>query len=717
MLPFLFHAISIEHDDKRSYFVNFVLMQVFSVISLWWLLPIAVLAVLISFLYYRNQSQLADASKSIRFTLFSLRSLSLIILSILLLGMIIEYKTYREEKPMFIFLVDDSISMLNYSDSTKVESRIRTLKDEINKEYSDRFEFKEFFISDIVRDSSQKFGGLVSDLDKGFDFIRNRYYNRNIGAICFISDGVYNEGKNPVYSAQRLNLTPVFAIGVGDTIQKKDQLIRNVSVNNIAFLNNQFPIEVDLEAHKMNGASTKISLWSGDIKLSEQTIQYSQEDQDLKHVQFVVEATYVGFKPFRLQLNKEINESTFENNERRFYVDIIDSRSKILLLADAPHPDVSAIAQTLKTDENIEVESKLLEEGHKSKFEKYALVIWHGGINNEYGKDLEKLVNSKVPVLFMLTANSNSSVLKKMGISIQAPNSTSFDEVQVSFNSAFQLFELKEETKASIKRFPPLKVRFGNYAINGGDVLFSQKIGSVEKKDPVIGFSNLGSVKVGFVFGEGLWKWKINDFVESGNHNSFNEIIKKSIQYLTVKRNTDPLQIQLPRRFNVVDDILINATFYNSSFDPIIDPEISFKIKDEKGIDQSFSFAKSSKSYYLNAGKLKEGQYEWIAEATHNGKKYSKNGMFIVENVSIEKLSTHAEHNSLSQIAEKTNGKFYRLEKSSQLLKDINAREDIATMSYEEAEFLELIDWKLLFALLALLFTCEWFIRRYFGSY
>lgn len=691
-------------------------MQIFSVISLWWLLPITIGAAVISYLYYRNQKQLVDANNRVRITLVALRTLSLMLLSILLLGMIIEYKSYRDEKPMFVFLLDDSQSMLNYKDSSELSKKIEELKEKVNSEFSERFEFKEFYVSDVVSDSSSGFNGLVSDLDKGFDFIRDRYYNRNIGAVCFISDGVYNEGKNPVYSAQRLNLTPVFTLGVGDTIQKKDQLIRNVSVNDIAFLNNQFPIEVDVEAFKMKGVNTTISLWSGDQKLSEQNIRYEDGDQDLQHIQFVVEAKSIGFKAFRILLNKESNESSYENNERRFYVEIIDSRSKVLILADAPHPDVSAISQTLKTDENIEVESKLIDD-FSSKFNEYALVIWHGAINTENQQKLDKLAQSKVPVLFMFTSNSTSSVLKKMGISIQVPNSNSFDEVQVSLNSSFQLFELSDETKKALKRFPPLKVRFGNYAVNGGDALLRQRIGAVEKNDPIIGFSNVGNVKTGFVFGEGLWKWKISDYVNNTNHNAFNELIKKSIQYLTVKRNTDPLHVQLPKRFNIIDDILINATFYNSSFEPITDPEIAFVIKNEKGVDQSFSFAKSSSSYFLTLGKLKEGKYEWTASTTYNGKKHSKSGMFIVENVSIEKLSTHASHNTLLQIAEKTNGEFYPLKNYEGLIKEINNRKDIATVSYEEAEFLDLIDWKLLFAFLALFLTSEWFLRRYFGTY
>ena len=44
-------------------------------------------------------------------------------------------------------------------------------------------------------------------------------------------------------SAERIELTPVFTLGAGDTTTRRDQLIKSVNTNEVAFLNNQFPIE------------------------------------------------------------------------------------------------------------------------------------------------------------------------------------------------------------------------------------------------------------------------------------------------------------------------------------------------------------------------------------------------------------------------------------------------------------------------------------------
>ena len=116
-------------------------------------------------------------------------------------------------------------------------------------------------------------------------------------------------------------------------------------------------------------------------------------------------------------------------------------------------------------------------------------------------------------------------------------------------------------------------------------------------------------------------------------------------------------------------------------------------------------------------GRLKKGKYSWVASTTFDGKKYEKSGVFIVDDISLEALSTHADHNLLKQIAAKTNGKFYSLANAGNLVNDIESRKDIASITYEESSFDDLIDWKWLFFLLILSLAAEWFIRRYSGSY
>src|SRR5690606_32308882 len=98
-------------------------------------------------------------------------------------------------------------------------------------------------------------------------------------------------------------------------------------------------------------------------------------------------------------------------------------------------------------------------------------------------------------------------------------------------------------------------------------------------------------------------------------------------------------------------------------------------------------------------GKLKPGKYSWSAEAKFDSKSTKKQGVFVVEDVSVESLSTHSDHNLMRQLAQETNGAFYTLNESDKLIKDVGNRKDIVNIQYEESNFNNLIDWQWVFLL------------------
>jgi hypothetical protein len=89
----------------------------------------------------------------------------------------------------------------------------------------------------------------------------------------------------------------------------------------------------------------------------------------------------------------------------------------------------------------------------------------------------------------------------------------------------------------------------------------------------------------------------------------------------------------------------------------------------------------------------------------------------VVEDIQIEKSETTANHGVMKQLAKQSNGKFYQLNQYESLLSDIEKREDIANVQYEETAFNDLLDYFSIFLLLFLLLSGEWFLRRYLGSY
>jgi hypothetical protein len=198
---------------------------------------------------------------------------------------------------------------------------------------------------------------------------------------------------------------------------------------------------------------------------------------------------------------------------------------------------------------------------------------------------------------------------------------------------------------------------------------------------------------------------------------NFEELIGKLITYLAIKDNKDPFKVKVESEYNESQNVLVKAELYNSSFELINEPEVMFKFKNEEGNSFEPYFVRSANSYRLDLGKLGQGIYSWEASTDFQGKHYTKEGTFLVREVKLEMLNTTADHRLLKNISESSGGKFYSPKHLKELENDLSQREDLVTVVYQEKNFDDLIDYKILFFLIILLLSVEWFIRKYNGAY
>jgi hypothetical protein len=687
-------------------------------ISLFWLIPWAIISGVLAYYLYSKSEWYSELHFSWKWLLRIARAASIFLIGVLLLGIIFQSFDYKKEKPVFVTLIDNSASMKNYADSNRVLKQITELRKKIKERFGARFELVEMTVGSQVKyNGSVDFKDPNSALEKGFEKIMMDYYNRNLGGVLFVSDGNFNTGSNPLYTSSKLNLTPIFTLGAGDSIPKRDHYIKNISVNEVAFLKNKFPVEVDIDAIKLGKGTYSVTISKGGKTIASKSITYEKGQREFKQVAFELEADQLGFNTYSVTIAKAENEYNYENNTRNFYIEVLDSKSKVIILAGAPHPDIAAIKDVLEENANFEVKSVLAKDWDKD-MRNVDMIVWHEpGINAD--ANLIKFVNDQnKPMLYVLGPNTPSNVVNSLNFGLSTPGGNKTDEIQGTVNKGFQPFEISDEMSKAFEYFPPLKSKFGSLSSsNISDILVYQRIGSVVKKDPLVFFLKKGETKIGVIYGEGMWRWKMNEFVRTKDIVGYREFLQKTSSFLTIKQNTSALRITLPNRFTKNEEVIVNASFYNESMAPITTPKIQFTLKDEDKKVSKMEFATYGEGYKLSLGKLKPGKYEWTATTSHAGKTYSKTGAFVVENITLEGLDTYANHNLLIEMSDKSMGKFEKLANYDKLLDAIAKREDISSVSYKETNYLDLIDYKWLFFLLLFFLTLEWFGRRINGIY
>lgn len=309
------------------------------------------------------------------------------------------------------------------------------------------------------------------------------YAGQNLGAVVLATDGIYNEGSNPLYAGNKLN-APVFAVAIGDTTQQKDLVLKRVFHNKIAYLGDKFSVQFDISARNCAGASTNISIskLSGNEVRNLQTIPLAINGNDFFTTREVVlDANEAGVQRYRISLSQISGEKSVANNSREFFVDVLDARQKLLLLANSPHPDISALKQTLEVNKNYQVTGDAYINDLKVNAAEFDFVVLHNlpSNRNDASSVLNVLNTKKTPRMFIVGSQTNlarfNQVQPIMTIQGDVQNS---NPVQGVFDPNFSLFTIDENLRRSLPNFNPLIAPFGDFQARGdAQVLLYQRIG------------------------------------------------------------------------------------------------------------------------------------------------------------------------------------------------------------------------------------------------
>lgn len=684
-----------------------------------WLISLCVLAGLIyaALLYYREFRY--EFSLNRRIFMGVLRGVAVAFIAFFLLSPFFRSVTRKVESPIVIVAQDQSASLVAIADSAFYKNEYPLLMDATVEAIDRNFDVHTYAFGNNFREGIDfDFSDKQTDISEVLLEVQSRYQNRNVGALILASDGIFNHGIHPNYVLQYLPF-PVYTIALGDTVPRRDAAIVNVAHNRIAYLNNSFPLEIHLRGVLLDGSSSTLRVLKDGELLFTERITFTGNN-DNKFVPVELNADKAGLQRYRVEILPVGDETLTSNNVRDVFIEVLESRQRILVLFGSPHPDITAIRQTLESQRNYEVvtdEASLFTGNPKE----YGLVILHQvpSRRQAYSSLIRKIHDADVPVLHILGSGSDLNVFNTLGYGFTIEGSSNrTDEILPAANEAFSLFTLSNEFNEVLRFFPPLFSPAGTYRGSiAGNVLFYRQIGSLKTDAPLVFFNEISGRKTGIIAGEGIWRWRLANFARRGNHDAFNELLTKSIQYLALRERKERFMVQAKNTWDENETIEFSAEFYNESFEPITIPEIEMVISDEAGNNYPFAFSRSRNMYSLRVGSLPPGNYLYAASTRWNQESYEVRGAFSVLPLQMEYTNTVADHRLLHSLAQRFGGEMFFPSDMQNLPEILAQREDMRPVFYLEKSYLELIDVKWLLAVLLFLLTAEWIIRRLAGGY
>jgi hypothetical protein len=623
------------------------------------------------------------------------------------------------EPSKIIFLWDDSESLdKSESDLQTYWQNLRQLRTELGNENGVDIPLVGLEGNDLSGEDSIPNKRKNSPLNAAIKKIGENFDKGLISEVILFSDGIYNQGISPDYYAFPFQLSTV---GLGDTTKKKDVLLQQIRYNKVAYEGNQFPIEADILHTGFEGENTRVRLFQKGKILSQKKVQFKNE-QEVLTVSFLVDANETGFQDFKVEVEILQDEFNTQNNSKSAYINIVEGKKNILLLAPYPHPDIKALSAAIEGSDNYDFTLAIdgISEDQIENLAEYDLaILFHlPNIDNSFDNEIRNLEKAETPLWFITGSKLSFRRHNELNESVNLVPPSESDEAFVYVNSNFDLFELTNDQEEVLDGLPPASMPFAKHDFHPmAKGLLMKKVGNVKTEEPVFVFYNNNDIRQATLLVQNFRIWRMVEYLNTQNHDFFDDWVMKSIRYLTAKNQKDRFKA-FPKKEDFADneEVKFQVEIYNEVFDRIYGIPVQLELKSSKDSIYKFEFTPDRLKPDFMVGNLPGGIYEYQASTAIQGRVFESSGQFVVEEFDIESQNLQANFKLLGRVAEKNQGKFFYSSQTNQLRDYINAKEYPRVLSGEN-ETVPLTQNIIPYLLIFVLVFGEWFIRRYFGSY
>lgn len=633
-----------------------------------------------------------------------LRFLAIFGILVLLINPIIKHKTYEVKKTSLPVFIDNSESIKDLKANSELEKIVNTIQN--NNELKEKFDIQYFSFDNSVSNlDSLTFKGKQTQIDAIAKELKQLYRNENY-PVLLITDGNQTFGNDYVFSFSENS--KVYPVIVGDTTTVFDCKINQVNVNKYAFLKNKFPVEVFVQYNGNNSLPATVSIQSNGSIIAKQNINFSK-DKKAQNINFLLDADRVGAKKYTVAISSSLEEKNTKNNYKPFVVEVIDQRTEVAIISSKNHPDIGVLKRSIEL--NTQRKVTILKPSEVNDVNKFNVLIFYQPDAsfqsvfdaNKNAKRNEFIITGLATDFTFLNLNSDDFSFKM---------SNQKEDYLAKYNSGFNLFALND---IGFEQFPPLENKFGNIKERKSAThLLNAKIRNTEIGQPLFSFVEEGNYRKAYLFGEGLWKWRMEYYLQNQNFTEFDIFIDKTIQYLNSNSSKESLLVNAESFYNSGESITISAEYFNKNYEFDTNANLEIKVvNQETKTQKNYNFVLGNNEYKVSLDGLEAGNYSFtVVEKNSNTK---KSGSFEVLEFDIEKQFVNPDKDRLQQLATHTNGKLLFPNQVTSILDEFIKNETYKPVQKEVVKKSPLIDWKWLLPLIVILFAIEWFTRKYNG--
>ena len=653
--------------------------------------------------FYQYLYKVKNQSKWYWFLAF-LRFISLLSVFLLLINPIISRKIIEIKKTPLPIVVDNSKSISELKATKEASSLYRAISE--NKAITEKYDVQLFsFAEEFQSLEKLDFKGNQSHIDGVAKNVKQLYRNTNYPIVLF-TDGNQTMGNDYVFGFQEN--ASVYPIVLGDTTTILDIKINQINVNKYAFLKNKFPVEVFLQYNGNESITTNFSIQSGNQTVHKQTIAFSK-DKKAQAVTVLLNADKVGIAKYKAIISSNIKERNTVNNAKNFAVEVIDQRSEIALISAINHPDLGALKRSIEQNQQRKV--TLLKPNEVKSLQNYNVLILYQP-NASFKPIFDQNKVAQVNTFLITGTATDFNFLNQIQDEFWFKLANQKEDYLATYESGFNLFS---QSNINFENFPPLENNFGTIAVKAKiNTLLSARIRNVQLQNPLLTFTENGSKRSAYLFGENIWKWRLENHLSKKSFEEFDLFSDKIIQFLVSNASKKNLNVTYESFYNAGESIEITAEYFNKNYEFDEKAQLTIQIVNSKTkASKKYDLLKSNNSYKVNLDGLEAGTYSFkVTEKLSNS---SFSGAFEVLDFEIEKQFVNPDKKRLEQLAANTNGMVYYPNQMEKLIQNLIANNNYIPTQKETIKKSPLIDWVWFLIIAVIALATEWFVRKYNG--
>jgi hypothetical protein len=692
-----------------------------------------------AFAYVTYRITLPPVSRLLRMILTGLRAASLFVLFLFLGEPLLSLVFHHSEKPILAVLVDQSRSM-TIQDRTGDRKRrlFEALDSRALKSVSSNgellfgvFDTRPRFLQSMSKDSVS-FAGEGTDIGGALKQVKKLAAERNIQAVLLLTDGTVTAGSGPAYEAEELGV-PVFAVGIGDSSEPHDVLVRNVVANTITYVGTKVPVNATIKSSGASNERVEVTLMEGGKTLDRKTISLEPGTREYDvPLSFVPD--HEGTQKLSVDVSHLNGEISYQNNRSSMFVKVLKSKMQILLVAGSPSPDVSVIRQALQNDKNVELKTFI---GRGSG------QFYEGILTDQTVRDADCviLVGTPTPgdpatglasivravengkgLFFMPSRSVDLQKLKALEPVLPfAVPARLEEEGQVFFAPSDDQRNhpvLRSVLPDVWGKLPPVfTVLASPHAKPESEVLARARIQSVTTSDPLFLSRHVNRTKSLALTCYGIWRWKTYSEGITGAEPLLDNFIGNSVRWLVTRDDERPVQVRPTKEvFGGSDPVEFTAQVYDETYKPIEAAEVTLALTRKDQSNQLTLKSLGNGRFEGAFDPLPEGDYSYIARVVAGGRQIAEEkGTFSVGGLNAEFLDTKANKHLLRQIALLTGGQYYEPEELDRLPADLASLPGFTVRDVSISQQWELWNNVWMLACLVGLLGIEWFLRKRHG--